>query len=500
MKVPGFRISLKGGTAALLALLLAGLASSALASSHREAPLISTDPVADNTDLYAFRDPNYPNNVVLIANWIPMEEPAGGPNFWHFGEKIRYEINIDNDGDGVEDITYRFLFTQNVRRGDTYTYNDGPIDGVNAKAWGNDQNLIVYFTYSVDKIIGRSVTATGSAITRIADGLLELPNNVGPKSFPDGYDVATGAGGGVYTMDNNVQVFVGPRRDPFFADLGVIFDLVNYRAGTLPGDHGGGINTLAGFNTHTIALSVPIPQLTRNGQMPTVLFDPNAIIGVWSTTWRLQNRTLSATGATPQETGQWVQVSRLGQPLINEVVVPRAAKDLFNASSPSQDSQFAAGVLDPEVPKLLKALFNINSPPAPRNDLLNLVLGFPGLTRRPNEAISDQLRLNVAVYPTPKANASRLGLLAGDIGGFPNGRRLGDDVVDIELRVLAGVLVSGFNVSPNNALGDGVDGPDVPYLTGFPYVARPYSGFDHKHDNPAQVPNSFVHADGASQD
>ena len=166
-------------------------------------------------------------------------------------------------------------------------------------------------------------------------------------------------------------------------------------------------------------------------------------------------------------------------------------KDTFNASPPSMDSQFGAVVLDPEVPKLLKALFNIDSPPAPRNDLLNLVLGFQGLTRRPGEVVSDQLRLNVAIYPTPKTLANRLGVIAGDIGGFPNGRRLGDDVVDIELRVLAGVLVDGFNVSPNNALGDGVDGPDAPYLTGFPYAARPNSGYDHKHDNAPQFPNSF---------
>ena len=257
---------LRRGVPTLLAfVLLAGVATQVRASSHREAPLISEDPVADNTDLYAFRDPNYPNNIVIIANWIPMEEPAGGPNFWHFGERIRYEINVDNDGDGVEDVTYRFLFTKHVRRTDTYTYNDGPIAGVDAKAWGNDPHLIVYYTYSVDKIIGPSVNAPASSITRIADNLLELPNNVGPKSFPDSYETATGAGGGVYTMDDNVQVFVGPRRDPFFADLGVIFDLVNFRPGTLPGNHGGGLNTLAGFNCHTIAISVPIPQLTKNG-------------------------------------------------------------------------------------------------------------------------------------------------------------------------------------------------------------------------------------------
>lgn len=494
MKVPRFgRFSRLAPGLVALALAMGGVATPAIASSHREAPAISVDPSADNTDLYAFRDPNYPNNVVFIANWIPMEEPSGGPNFWHFGEHIRYEINIDNDGDGVEDITYRFLFTRHVRRGDTYTYNDGTIDGVDAKAWINDTNLIVYYTYSVDKVIGPSVSATGSAITRIGDGLLELPNNVGPKSFPDGYENASGVGGGVYTMDDSVQVFAGPRRDPFFADLGMIFDLVNFRPGTLPGDHGGGINSLAGFNCHTIALSVPIPELTRNGSAPTLIYDPNAIIGIWSSTWRLANRTLAGDGSS-QETGAWIQVSRLGNPLINEVVVPRGLKDMFNATYPKDDAQYAAAVLDPEVPKLLKALFNIDSPPAPRNDLLNLVLGFNGLTRRPGEVVADELRLNVAVYPTPKALASRLGLLANDIGGFPNGRRLADDVVDIELRVLAGVLVDGFNVSPNNALGDGVDGPDTPYLTGMPYAARPYSAYNHSHDNPPQVPNSFVKA------
>jgi hypothetical protein len=157
MKVPRLRRPGMAAMPALLALFLGSLATVALASSHREAPAISVDPQADNTDLYAFRDPNYPNNVVIIANWIPMEEPAGGPNFWHFGENIRYEINVDNDGDGVEDVTYRFLFTRHVRRGDTYTYNDGPIEGVDAKAWGSDPNLIVYYTYSVDKIVGKSI-------------------------------------------------------------------------------------------------------------------------------------------------------------------------------------------------------------------------------------------------------------------------------------------------------------------------------------------------------
>jgi hypothetical protein len=288
-----------------------------------------------------------------------------------------------------------------------------------------------------------------------------------------------------------VKVFAGPRADGFFADLGAIFDLINFpRANPAPAPTEVrapaahiATNTLAGFNTQTIALSVPIQALTKNGTIPTSTSDPNAIIGMWSSTWRQRDRVLSATGARPTATGPWVQVSRLGVPLVNEVVIPRGMKDLFNASHPKDDAQFAASVLDPEVPKLLKALFNIDSPPAPRTDLLAVVQGVEGLTRRPGEVISDQLRLNVAVFPTPPSLVSRLGVLGGDLAGFPNGRRPYDDVVDIELRILAGVLVPAFNVAPNNALGDQVDGPDRPYIGGFPFLFTAHSGWNHSHDN-----------------
>jgi hypothetical protein len=208
---------------------------------------------------------------------------------------------------------------------------------------------------------------------------------------------------------------------------------------------------------------------------------------MWSSTWRLKNRVLSESGEKPSESGDWVQVSRLAVPLVNEVVIPLGQKDLFNASQPRDDAQFAPSVLDPEVPKILKALFNIDSPPAPRNDLLAVVLGVEGLTRRPGEVVSDQLRLNVAVFPTPTSLASPLGVLGGDLAGFPNGRRPLDDVVDIELRILAGVLVPAFNISPNNALGDGVDGPDKRYNPTFPFLATPHSGWDHRHDDAPQV-------------
>ena len=468
-------------TAAAVALLALALPAAATASSHREAPLISSDPEADNTDTYFFLDPNDGGRVILLGNWIPLEEPAGGPNFSHFGEKIRYEFNVDWDGDAIEDVVYRIQFTRHVRNPDTWLQNTGPVNSP------DDANLNVYYTYKVEKIVGPSPNQPGSAKVTLGDDLLEAPNNAGSKSFPNGYGKGSHIADTVYTIDQDTKVFAGPRADPFYADLGMIFDLINFRPGTLPGNMGGGRNDLAGFNTHTIALSVPIYQLTKNHTLPTNTGDPNAIISMWSSTWRLKNRVLSETGDKPAELGDWVQVSRLAVPLVNEVVIPLGKKDLFNASLPRDDGQFATSVLDPEVPRILKALFNIDSPPAPRNDLLAVVLGVDGLTRRPGEVVSDQLRLNVAVFPTPPSLANRLGVLGGDLAGFPNGRRPYDDVVDIELRILAGVLVPAFNHSPNDSLGDGVDGPDKAYNPAFPYAATPHSGFSHSHDNAPQV-------------
>ncbi len=262
----------------------------------------------------------------------------------------------------------------------------------------------------------------------------------------------------------------------------MIFDLINFRPGTGVGNQGGGKNETAGFNVHTLAISVPIQNLTANHTAPSDPADPNAIVSLWSSTWRLRNSTLSDTGAPPALSGDWVQVSRLGNPLINEVVIPLGMKDVFNATYPSTDAQFGSFVLNPELPGVLNALFGVTVPPNPRNDLLALVLGLDGVNRRPNEVVSDQLRLNTAIAATPIHAVNRMGVLAGDLAGFPNGRRVYDDVVDIELRVVAGVLVDGFNIAPNNQLGDGVDGPDTPYIAGFPYLWTPHSGFSHVHD------------------
>ncbi|HEY1434315.1 MAG TPA: DUF4331 domain-containing protein, partial [Thermoanaerobaculia bacterium] len=391
------------------------LAPPALASSHREAPGISADPVADNTDVYFFRDPADPTRLVLIANWIPLEEPAGGPNFFHFGENIRYEFNVDSNGDGIEDLVYRVEFTRHVRNTNTFLQNVGPV------ATPSDPNQNVYYTYTVKKCSGPSPNQFCGVI---GSDLLEAPNNVGPKSFPNGYATGSGLDTLSYPIDDDTIVFAGPRADGFYVDLGMIFDLINFRPGTLPGNHGGGTNSIAGYNVHSIALSVPIGKLTQNGTAPTDPADANAIVSMWSSPWRLVG-------------GAWTQVSRLGNPLINEVIIPLGMKDVFNATYPKDDlANFGTYVLNPELAGIFHALFGINVPPAPRTDLLALVQGISGLTQRPGEVISDQLRLNVAIAPTALAATNPLGVLAGDNAGYPNGRRVQDDTVDIALRVV----------------------------------------------------------------
>ena len=485
MKASFFSRSRRAGVLAFLAVLFAGgLAAPAAASSHREAPGISKYPLWDNTDVYAFRDPIVTDKLTVLANWIPLEEPSGFPNFFHFDENAWYQIHIDNDGDGIEDITYRFVFTENVRNPNSFLNFLGPVSAL------NDPNINVYYTYTVDKIIGPSANPPANMVTHVASGLLEIPNNAGPATFPGGYSTGSGLIAGVYTVDGNTKVFAGPRSDMFFVDLGWLGDLLNFRTGVIPGNHGGGVNGVAGFNTHSIGMQIPLAQVTKNGLFPSNVADPNSIIGVWSTTWVPQNRVYQTTGAKPSVSGPFVQVSRLGVPLVNEVVIPYGMKDHFNASYPKDDAQYAAYVLDPELPKIIKALFGIDAPPAPRNDLVAVVKGVAGLTQRPNEVIADELRINLAVPPTaiaPVDLTNRMGVLGGDLAGFPNGRRPWDDVVDIEIQILEGVLVPAFNKAPNNQLGDGVDGPEKPFLAAFPYLRSPSSGYTHSHDNPPQV-------------
>jgi hypothetical protein len=427
------------------------------ASSHREAPLISADPLADNTDVYAFVSPNAPDKVTLIANFIPFEAPYGGPNFFKFDDNVLYEIMVDNNGDAVEDVTFQFTFRTEVRNPNTFLYNTGPITSLDAATFNVRQ------FYTVTRIDGPRRRGRG---TVLATNLPTPPVNVGFRSTPSYEALAAAA---VRQLPNGAQVFAGQRDDPFFVDLNV-FDLL-----AVPPADTGNFDGLAGFNVHTIAIEVPISTVTASGARPSSASDQNAVIGVWSTASRPS--VTSRGGGQERHNANFVQVSRLGHPLVNEVVIPRGVKDTFNALEPTGDAAALGFVTDPEVPKLLLALFNIQSPPTPRNDLVTIFLtGIPNLNQRPNSTPSEMLRLNVAIPPTPNPNP--FGVLGGDAGGFPNGRRLTDDVVDIALRAMAGAtpLTPTFNTGINAQLGDGVAGNDKPFLSSFPFVATPHAG------------------------
>jgi hypothetical protein len=455
-----------------LAAIVGSLAPSG-ASSHREAPLISADPLADNTDVYVFRSPDRPDTVTLIANWIPFEEPAGGPNFFVFGDKrfggdVTYTINVDNDGDAVDDIVYEFRFTSQIRNPNSFLYNTGPITSI------TDPDFNIRQTYSVARVEhGRR--------TILASGLSTPPDNVGPRSTPNYPALARQA---VHGLRDGSKVFSGQRNDSFFVDQGSFFDLLGLRplnpAHVIPLPKAPGVDGLSGYGIHTIALQVPIARLTHNGKPPTGPSDPNAIIGVYSETLRRQVRVLSPTGAPPGERGPFVQVSRLGMPLVNEVVIPLRQKDHFNASEPENDTQFLRFIRDPEAARLLPVLYpGVTVPPPPRSDLVTIFLtGIPGLNQPANVTPSEMIRLNMAVPPS--AHPNPLGVLGGDLAGFPNGRRLADDVTDIELRALAGgtPLTPAFNHPPNNTLTDGVDRDERGFLDRFPYVGTPFSGYD----------------------
>ncbi|MFO0981049.1 MAG: DUF4331 domain-containing protein [Planctomycetota bacterium] len=444
--------SRRGVQALITVLLLGGLgAPASVASSHREAPGTSKDPQADNTDLYAFVSPENPSRVVFVANFVPLQIPYGGPNFFGFGDTVVYKIKIDNNGDTLADIVYTFDFATEVRNPGTFLYNTGPITSLQDENWNIRQ---FYRVTRTDK----------NGTTTLGKRLISPPCNVGPQSTPDYESLAQQA---IQTLADGSRVFCGQREEAFFADLAGIFDLLTIRVP--PGDQGGGVDGLAELSIHSICLEVPIDLLEgENG---------DHIIGVWSTASRPKNLQYRADG-DHQTSGKLIQVSRLGMPLVNEAVIPVGFKDRFNGSSPRNDLQFLDFVLDPELGKLLTALYGISVPPAPRNDLVAVFLtGVEGLNQPVNVVPGEMLRLNMSIPPA--ANPNRLGVLAGDLAGFPNGRRLLDDVVDIELRAVAGVLVNGFDIAPNNRLGDGVDANDVPFLTTFPFMASPPDPFTH---------------------
>ncbi len=477
----GSRLALVAGLGGLLG--LSTLVSADDASSHREAPMIAEDFPADNTDVYAFVAPDDPDSVTLIANWFGFQEPGGGPNYFKFGDDVLYEIKVDNNGDAVEDVTYQFRFSTTTVDPNSFLYATGPITSIEDPTWNRPQE------YTVTKV------ENGTSEV-IASGLRTPPANVGPRSTPDYESLAAEA---VHDLDGAGRVFAGQRDDGFYADIASIFDLGGLRpfnsAHAVPLSDADGIDTFAGYNVQSIALQVPKSE---------VVSDADPVIGVWSTASRQASRTLN-TGAASTLSGEWVQVSRLGNPLVNEVVIPLKLKDAFNGLEPAQDAETLTGasapplstegdiplVQDPIIAGLVEQLYGIQTPPAPRNDLVSIFLtGIPEVNQPTNVQPAELLRLNTDVDPTDFADQDRLGLLAGQADGWPNGRRVGDDVIDIALRAVAGgtPFTPEFNVAPNNQLTDGANANDRPYLQEFPYLATPHQGYEL--DNPQRVDRS----------
>jgi hypothetical protein len=481
------------------------------------------DRYADNTDIYAFRSTEEGRGgyATLIANFIPFQDPSGGPQFFRFDDSVLYEIHIDNTGDGIADVTYQFRFnTQIVNPNTVLGHTAVNQDGVVSSLTDPDYNMPQ--TYSVTRVrqTAGSIRDRRPATSVIGSGLRMPPSNVGPRVTPN-YEANLGSQA-IYSLSNGGRVFAGQRDEGFFIDVGAVFDGLNFRSLGASG----GVDTLRGFNVNSIAIEVPISELTRSRAVPSGPTAADAVIGVWSTTSRRSVRVINPLGSHQEDAdagdqadsdttqgrihdqGPWRQVSRLGNPLVNEVVIPLGMKDFFNASSPTGDSVFVPAVLDPELPKLAKLVFatygafdgvpfNIDIPPAPRTDLaLIFALGIPVNpitgpdyttviqgTTGPHE----YMRLNLAIPPS--ANPSRLGLLGGDVAGFPNGRRVFDDVVDIELRAALGgtPFTPDYNHPPNNTVGDGVSTNEQPYLTRFPYLASPNQGNQPRPTNfPAQ--------------
>ncbi len=430
------------------------------ASSHREAPRITKTPKVDGTDFYMFRSYEAGRSafVTIIANYLPLQDVYGGPNFFLLDEEALYEIHVDNNGDALEDLTFQFRF-QNLAKDLSLDIGGVsvavPLVNVGRIGPGADDTdaLNVTERYTVTLVHGDRRTGSASPMVnaRTGDLWFKKPvDRIGDKSIRDDHNpLASVPPNAMYDLyadrhihdiqipgcDTSGRVFVGQRREGFVVNLAETFDLIN----TNPiGPRNGETNDLADKNITTLALELPIACLTRPGQ---------PILGAWTTASLLRNDnrvfwgdTGFRKGATPP--GQYRQVSRLGNPLVNEVVIGLKDKDLFNSSEPKNDGQFAHYVTNPTLPALIQALFSVPAPSLPRQDLVQVFLtGVPGLTEPPGVVGSEMLRLNTAVAVRAPAAQDSLGVLAGDLAGFPNGRRPGDDVVDIALRAVEGVLL-----------------------------------------------------------
>lgn len=478
-------------------------------SSHREAPQIAKDPVADSTDVYAFVSPDATNTVTLISNYVPLQLPDGGPNFFEFGDDVLYQIHVDNTGNGRPDISYQFRFSVPDPNPNNFLYNDGPITSLDSPHWLRKQ----FYDLTVVRY-GSSGAVTSS--TKVASNLRCPPCNIGHLSTHD-YPILGHEAIHTLNRDGVSKVFAGQRQEGFYVDLGAIFDLGILRPfqqdhttfglkDTGLGKMAAGVNSTNNLNVHSIAIQVPITELTSGGTRPGSPTAANAVIGVWATASRQASTVLHDNG-TLTRTGAWTQVSRLGNPLVNEVLIPMAKKDMWNSQAPSGDSQFAAYYSNPALAELLPTLYpgvfpnlkSYNAGKPDRADLVAILLtGIPkgvvasSFTTEIGSSTTeaDMLRLNVAIPPTTGDKRSNLGVIGGDVAGFPNGRRVFDDVTTIELRALAGATLplvdksykadaaaSLINEGLTSSAKDLTAKKLEMYEPHFPYLGEPHGGY-----------------------
>ena len=483
-----------------LACIIAGIAlcsaaawsSGALAASHREAPLIAQDPTADNTDFYMFRSWTNPGNVVFILNAIPLQDPGGGPNYYNFGDDVLYRINVDTNADGEEDLSYEIRFKTQLRgplASLELPLTSAALPPITALDGAGSEGLILRQSYTVTQVRG------GTRIDLGTQAMYAVPSNVGPLTMPH-YEAL--AAQGIYTLANGGKAFAGQRGESFYIDLGAAFDTLNLRRTppilTAAEDANDAVNPfgnnlLSGFNVSTIAIEVPISSVTAN---------PNGVIGAYVSTARQKvrvftqdmNANANHDGDNNVSAGPWVQVSRMANPLVNELIIGTDTKDRWNATDPRDEAQFLNFYLNSRLATAMNIRFGTSFPTTNRMDLVNALLKYPSQPQTGTcgrRDCAELLRLNLAVAPTPPAQQHRLGVLAGDNAGWPNGRRPNDDVTDIALRVVAGFLL---NPAGTPRLGDGVNfnvGAEGSNLTAngiytvFPYLPTPHDGRNRRH-------------------
>ena len=478
-------------------------------AGHRDAPLTALDPKADITDVFAFRsyDGGSTPRVTFIMCVDPLAEPANGPHWWPFDPDVLYEIRIDNNNDAVKDVVFQFRFKTEQRlpklsqayagagAGLKAPANSPPpvapntvivpaqVTSFNSPGFGQRQSYTVMMQKN-----GATTPITGSGT------FYAVPANVGPRTM----NYAGLYNAGTYnTSASGVRVFAGTVDDPFWMDLGGFYDTLNMRSAIAPGilspaqdaaNQNFTSDTFAGYAVNAIAIEVPVSLITRTGNVEPAN-STAATIGFWGSTLR-PRQTIRQAPQPPVSSGAWNHVQRMANPFINDWIIPNLSKDKFSMEIPKNDGQFAAAFRDPMLARIWNAATAgaITIPTPPRNDLLPLFNYLPPIaaTGTPAGPLADLLRLNTGVPPTPPINTSRLGLLGGDPAGYPNGRRLIDDVTDVMLRLTVGVLNPSFNKVPNNRLGDGVNVNDAPYRTTFPYLADAPSGRDRRHIDPGE--------------